>query len=88
MPEHEKHGALRLEARGRKRVGRFHQADKVALVVDCAAAIDIAVNYLASEGRASPVGFGAHVDGHDILMGHKQDRFQRWVAALPRVEKR
>ena len=70
MPEHEKHGSLRLEAGGRQGVGRFHQADKVALVVDRAAAINIAVDDLAGERRAGPVRLCAHVDRDDVLMRH------------------
>ena len=86
MPEHEKHRTFRLEARGRKGVCRLHQSDKVAFVVDRAAAIDIAVDDLAGERRPGPVRLCAHVDGDDVLVRHQQDRFERRIAASPRIQ--
>ena len=64
--------ALRLETVFGQRIERFHQRDQRALVVHRAAAIDVAIDDLASERRAGPVAFGPDVHRHHILVRHQK----------------
>ncbi|MCY1522121.1 hypothetical protein D9M68_569660 [compost metagenome] len=88
VAHHQVNGLLRLEAGADEKLDGFHLREKIALVVERAAAPDETVLDLAGEGVDRPGFFSAGGDGHHVLVRHQRDGLGGRIGAGPCVEQR
>src|SRR5690606_22941552 len=88
MAEGKKDRPRGAEAALYEEFGCLDHRNERALIVDGAAAPDIAIRNRAGEGRMLPLVFRAGRDGHHVDMRHEQNRIKRSVRPLPCIKER
>ena len=86
VTDREQQRAPRGEALSEQVLHGGEDGDEAALVVEGAAAPHLAARHRAGERGLAPRVLGARIDGHDVLVGHEDDRRQPRCAAAPGVE--
>src|SRR5208337_2612152 len=86
MPECQVDVTRWLEAVGQQSFDGFEKSECADLHIECTTAPDEAIGDLPRERRVRPLRLRLFLDGHDIKVGHQEDRLPSGVGAFPAVE--